>query len=565
MSTEIVATTEPAVKIAPKPLTTLRDGEICVNAGASSRAELSSKANADSFIDSLAESSAMPAETTPRGSINYPANLASLSLELQIMILQELDPASLYSAMNTWSVWRNAVQEYPKTIIKEVMARTICPKAEQDFILALHVQKLRPLETNDRRYRAACRDMFREFEEGRMGSLVDAIKDGISPVEILNLYCHFEYFIVMLTQEAVKQLPYVDQSWVSWTGKQPHFHHTTFERTRLQRAFFRHEVISFLMQTYRTSIPNKRTAVAKYIARFRQWELEEIVCVNQFFYWAVLETLNKVDDHFVNRITQKTCHFFFNGLLHGSHAPNTSRMTDRANWSNIMSNLNLHLFSVVEQRQDVYTAKMHWFLTSRGVLALWKLTHYPLSMTTEILQMAYAEETTSFNMPKLLNTVFYRNNPSLPRTPGIPPYHNYVQEDVDYPNFGWLWALPCLSKFPRVHDARNYTLRNIGYVFWDKCRFMQYQFAHSDRVFGDNKDKDIPPAFLSQRGTGHQPSVFERLYNFPISEEIIRACFQEMGFTGAFTGRRKWMNFGPSPNDHTLLRWVTGQGLRFEV
>ncbi|RJE21156.1 hypothetical protein PHISCL_06501 [Aspergillus sclerotialis] len=563
MSTETGAA-EPSVATSAEPYTALR-GENYVNAGDELRElcdNTSSMSVADSLADSSVGSSAASsadscAETTSENSTENPTNLLlTLPLELHLMILGSLEPVDLFSAINAWDVWHNLMQDHTKTIMKGVMSLAIDPDTEKEFVLAFRAQRLWSLEPNKRRYRVECQDMFQEFEEGNTGSLRDLISEGTPPMELLNFCWHFEYFMLGFTKRAMEQLPGVDWKWkVSGRGN-THFGRTPFERIRLQRAFFRYEIINCFMQTYQSGIPNRTTAVAKFISRLEVWEVEELICVAQYYTWLMQETLDNVDDNFVKLFKEKKKRLILPGPVFPAPGANTSTTNIYENWMTVFRNVKLPLFTAFRNRFETYTIKMNRYLTTRGVLAMWKLVHSQPSAITEILQEAHLDEKWVYNLPQLLTTVYRRNNPLAAGIP-VPGLETYVQETVKGVNFGWLWAFGPTLTIPEPNQMSNYTLRNIGYVFWDKCRLIQYPFAQSPRPVFD-PERDSPPLQLQTRSYHAPESVFERIFHIPVSESFLRHCVEELGFTGNYSGNTKWIHFRPLLDDPTLLSWAAG-------
>ena len=527
-------------------------------------AETAAELSAEPYTHSRAETTAEPyTKITLMNGINKLTSVLSLPAELHVMILERLCPVDLYSAINALDVWRNIMEGNHKKIMIGVMFRAIDPETEADFVLALRLQEVWGLEGRKHPQRAKSRDILQEFEDGKLGSLQDMIHNGFHPTVMLNLYAHFDHFMALFISSATHDLPQITFRWeLQENVKIGRWMTTISERIRLQRAFFRFEIISCLMQTYQSCIPNRKTPVARFIAKLHPWEVEELNCLVQFYTWLMQKVLDKVDDNFVNLINGKLSQlpvpgpvFSYQGLNGSIYNPQLPQFTIWQNWEFTATALNLHFFATGDRTQACFCIAR--CLISRGVLVMRKLMETHICTATEIIQAAYADSQFTYNMLQLLCSVYRKNSHPQPVVPIWAPRLFYVNEAVNNFNYGWLWAFAQTGIFPGVNLVCNYTLRNVGYVFWDKLRLQQYDFVRKVRP-PFNRDKDFPPNYLRAKFIAYRPSVFNRLYHLPISRKFLRHCVEEMGFTGNYNGDTKWMNFRPAPDDHALLRRQVG-------
>ncbi|KAL3471234.1 hypothetical protein BJX99DRAFT_263431 [Aspergillus californicus] len=417
--------------------------------------------------------------------------LSSLSSELLLNILCSLSsPEDLYSAITASSRLYRIFAKYRLSISAAILLHAIPQNLEAVFLCAYRAQNIWKfvLEVNGpgtaRRRRRQPEDQTRleglqqesqqileQSDSAQGGQLQDIVSDSELLPKLWRFYRKFEHFVRLYTERALSALR---QSLSTIDG---HGKTTVTEDTRLKRAFFRCEVFICLFQFSQTHgdtdfAAPKTDPGSIYLDRFSVWEIEEITCAVQFYVGLIEELCEKIDDGFVSTVKHKVA----------TRAPSVKeeKLDDVEYW------LDYFCLRWFEDHTKTSLRTCHTeYLVSRGMLAVWKLTHAPFQ---EMRKMMVRSDFLAHDQPSLMLQLVYANGASNADT---------------NPGWGWIWANGGLenAKWFQIGAGANCVLRNQGYVFWDKARLEaleEYQAARPEV-----KDRDAFPPPVTSRMRNH--------------------------------------------------------------
>lgn len=385
------------------------------------------------------------------------AILTSLSPELLVHILGLLSsPRDLYSAIAASSRLYRTFTAYRHSVTSAVLQEAIPPEIECDFLLAFRAQAVwkHVPEGNDKAEIDSSQDhldgldqestaVLDESRAGRTKEIYNLVPDSGRSPRLWNFYRKFEHFIQLYSARALSTL---QQS--SLDSDESKLQLSLSEETRLKRAFFRCEVYTCLFQISQTTHEDTRDEAPHtdpgpaYIETYPPWEIEEIACIVHFYTNLIQELCERIEDDFITSVREKETKCA--SPVHGNEENRLSTWLD------------YHSIDWYSESSKRHLRQTHIdYLVSRGMLAVWKLTHAPGPSQT-VRKMVVTTHFTSNDVPSIMF--------QLQRATSI------VKSDQTNSRTrspGWAWASEAMTPYHRLRAAAHsgYNLRNQGYVF----------------------------------------------------------------------------------------------------
>ncbi|KAK2766760.1 hypothetical protein FQN54_006074 [Arachnomyces sp. PD_36] len=458
-----------------------------------------------------------------------PQGLSSLSPELVVNILQCLcSPKDLYAIIKSSSQFYRVFAAYKQSILSAILLHAIPAEAETEFILAYRAQRIWKFvpESNDdvgRRTKdeidfenlaqecVAVLDQFKSGKSGRLSELLVSsplVSDRPRLMDIWKFYSSFEHLIISYRTRALSKL------------RQPSSESDSSgplsftEQTRLQRAFFLWEIYTCVFQISRVTGDDSRFGppstdpAPRFAAMLHPWEVEESFCVAQFYKVLMEELCDRIEEDFVVTVKEKMKTRAKAGLETDDPGGGLHMLDYHCLWWYEESYKRCHRSGHID------------YLVSRGMRGVWKLNSAPLPIARKMVIRTDLESRPE--APRLLG-LSYEN----PRKEGgrvVERYQGENDTDENYVgrcNFGWMWAGGDDS---RINSWANYELRDLGYVFWDKSRLLEFDRFKSPRE-PVKSFFDFPPGFQKY---SDRPGVEVKLRDTPIHSKVIQEIYKDI-------------------------------------
>lgn len=453
--------------------------------------------------------------------------LSLLPPELLANILQSLSfSKDLYAIIKTSSQFYRIFKTYKQSILSAILLRVISQKIEADFILAHHAQRIWKLiskhvseetpgaqlrriregEFFDSLYQdsTAILDRFEKKDE----RLSELISDRTLLLDLWEFYCNVEHLMILYS---IRAMPNLHQSFSD--SNQP----LSFnEQARLQRAFFRCEIYTCLIQLSqlfdnytRFSMPLTDPAPRfRAMLQVRPWEVEEISCVAQFYQSLVEELSDRIEEDFVTVAKQK----MHMRVMSSEKANDESRKSLR-------HALHYHaLWWYDDSHKGAHRPRHIHYLVSRGILYMRKLVSAPFPIVRRMVVDSDLEARSNILM--LPGLKLYTDG----KGESVEGHPMKDDESLEHCNFGWLWAV---EQVKIMNAPANYELRNEGYVFWDKARLQKFEKFQAPRAsvekwyefpFGHQEHSNRPGVTTKLKDESIHPDVVDE-----VCHEILEA------------------------------------------
>ncbi|KAJ0414201.1 hypothetical protein BJY00DRAFT_305751 [Aspergillus carlsbadensis] len=410
----------------------------------------------------------------------------SLSPELVLNILQSLDsPQDLYSIIAASSHFYRGFASYRQSTTAAILRRAVTPQIEGDFLSAYRAQKIwRSVpEGNDDLYcpkgvfdldrlRKKTAAIFEESTTSSPDNLNALISDSNALPKVWMFYRKFDHLILKYATSALQELS------STFTVSQL----STAEKTRLKRAFFRCEIYTCLFQfsqlarESRTPVPFTDPAPT-YIRTLPSWEIEQVHCVLQYYMTTVEHICDRMEDEFISLSKARQL----------AYRPSKSERAWKAE------------LGLRRQHNE--------YIVSRGMLALWKLTHIPYVAARKAIVNTHQVGTRQACIVS-----------DLERQPGRRSSEEIADSDGNNTNFGWRWVWGGTKFYPSPYQVpANSLLRDQGYVFWDQTRLEGIPPFSAPRAREGDLDK-LPPGY---RDHANSPGVEARLADFEVNVHVV--------------------------------------------
>jgi hypothetical protein len=299
---------------------------------------------------------------------------------------------------------------------------------------------------------------------------------------------------------------------------------TTTELYRLRRAFYRYDtfqttnLLTMYMRESERDMVVWPTLLTEYATS--PWEVEEVLCVHQFFIEQLEEVLDQVEAEYIESVvasTQATAglggdpdetRWHSEGVAKSSiDHPSHFYETDIEHDEDARS-----VFWASEKQDQILTAE---YLSTFGLPFLCRLFH----LTDKRARRAIIVENFVGHACVLDESLLSSVNPFNQEKQGLEE-GKAIDFEGDAPekrNLGWLWANQYLPT-PYYASPCDYDFRSWGYVFWDLPR-LEYLNVINEPCPRVNRNRSP-----QKRDRGREKSVEERLREMDIIEE--RTDFQ---------------------------------------
>ncbi|KAG9254079.1 uncharacterized protein F5Z01DRAFT_636741 [Emericellopsis atlantica] len=273
------------------------------------------------------------------------------------------------------------------------------------------------------------------------------------------------------------------------------------ELTRLERGFYRYELYCRVFPAEPGNALQSRSSAReqfeRFIKRLEPWEMEEIVCIHQYFVYHLGTIVDDLESQLVTRFLANAC-----------REPPVGD-AQQVLYYDELDMREMTLFSTEARKDSPHNLG---YIAASGLAFMNSVFHATTSTERLDLIRSHGPGTR-----ELLADALYRGAEEIPHPPIS---RDFSGDDPSLPNLGYLQYAPDVTTIYmqiREDDIRWLPMRLLGYVFWDSDR-LENPLARSVMEQGQGMSmRELRQRFDRSK----QPSAEARLDGFRVRRDVM--------------------------------------------
>lgn len=442
----------------------------------------------------------------------------NLPPELSMTILELLESTTdLYSVISASPNALRVFEASSERVLLTVTQRRMNPQSLRHAIATIGIPSVRRNRPESLRFKPLWKFLDRYFSSDPEASIDIRLGPGNARA-LATIHAHVRRHIRRYADQTCVQLSGPKHG----TGLDETRQHTadsgqrlsSTELIRLERGFYRYELYCRVFPAEPGNALQSRSSAIEqfehFIKHLKPWEVEEIVCVHEYFVYHLGTIVDDLESQLVTRFL--------------ANASQESPGSD-AQQSAYYGDLNMRkmtLFSTQFRKSSLHNLG---YIAACGLNFMDNVFHAATSAERLDLLRSHGP-----GWRDLLADALYRG---ARETPHSPISRDFKRDDPSLPNLGYLKYAPDVTTiYLQIleEDLDLLPIRLLGYVFWDSDR-LEKPRARSILEQG----QDMPTTELHRRfDRSKQPSAEARLDGFRVRQEVMDDLVQDYSSTLEF-------------------------------
>lgn len=439
----------------------------------------------------------------------------TLPPELLMLILQLLEStADLYSIISASPAALGVFETAAERVLVTVTRRRISPQSLRHAVATISVPSVNMKRSECSRFKSLWKFLDGYFRSGPESSQDILLAPGKARA-LATLHAHVCRHIrryadrtcAQLTDPAHKQvLDKTQQHAIEGNQRL-----SSTELTRLERGFYRYELYCRVFPVEPGNALQSRSSALEqfdyFIRRLEPWEMEEIVCIHEYFIYHLGIIVDDLEDQLVDRFL--------------GNARRDSEIDDAPQLSQYdgLAIRDMMLFSRDFRKNSPHNLG---YIAASGLRSMNRVFHATTSTERLDLIRSHGPGTRD-----LLADALYRGAREVPH-PLIS--RDFGRDHASLPNFGYVKYAPDVTTIYiqiRKNNIHWLPMRLLGYVFWDSDR-LEKPLAQSIMVESQNMSQE---ELRKRFDRSKQPSAEARLKGFRVKREVMDDLVQDYAST----------------------------------